>query len=73
MYIGSLVLNQAMCEIMWSGIMCPYNTSHLKPSLLAAFQVDGPEWSTQRRFHCGHIWEQMLDDVHAHLSFIFLQ
>jgi hypothetical protein len=35
------------------------------PSPLAAFQEDGPQWKTQRRFHCNHnhIHTQMLENV----------
>jgi hypothetical protein len=47
--------------------------SHLKPSLLAAFQGDGPGWSTQEDSTVAlHICEQMPDNLCEHLSFTFL-
>jgi hypothetical protein len=54
------------CEVK----LCAYCPRHCKLSQLAAFRGDGPEW---RRFHCSHIWEQMMDNVHKLLSFTFLQ
>ncbi len=71
MYSGSL-LSPAMCEIMWSWILCPLPKPFLAQSTIAAFQRDGPDCSIQRRFNCSHIWTWMLDNVRKHLSFTFL-
>jgi hypothetical protein len=54
---------------------CAHCPIHRKLSQLEAFQVDGPEWSTQEDSiiqYSSHIWEQILDNVHKHLSFTFL-
>jgi hypothetical protein len=40
--------------------LCP---GQFKPGRLAVLQVDGPEWSTPRRFHCCHIYFRMLDNI----------
>jgi hypothetical protein len=55
--IESYPLAVILCGIVWSEAMClsptqatlPLRTSHLKLSLLAASQRDGPGWNTQRR------------------------
>jgi hypothetical protein len=60
-----------MSEVMWFEL-CAYCPSHWKLNQLAAFQEDGPEWSTIRRFHDSHIREQNRDNMHKHLSFTFL-
>ncbi len=46
---------------MWSHVSAAQGSAISQP---AAFQGDGPEWRTLRRFHCIHIWEQMTDNVH---------
>jgi hypothetical protein len=72
---GRSLLGPTMCQIMWSGVMCPAPPLHqrqFKPSLLSAFQIDGPGWSTPRRFQSSLMWEQILDNVREH-SCLLLQ
>ncbi len=66
-----LYLAQPCVKLELSHVPLPH-PSHFKPGLLAAVRVDGPEWSTPRKFYCCHIREQMSDNVCEHLSFTFL-
>ncbi len=45
-----------------SSAHCP---GRFKPGQLAALQLNEPEWSTLRSFHCNHIWTQMLGHVNV--------
>ncbi len=49
--IGGTVLRCVRCDVD-SCVHCP---SPCKLSQLGAFQGDGPEWSTLRKFHCSRI------------------
>ncbi len=49
---------------------CAHCPSHCKLSQLAAFQWDGPEWSTPRKFHCSYICGQTTDNVLEHCHFL---
>jgi hypothetical protein len=59
--------NYAWNHVEWSHASPLLHPSHFKPSLLAAFRVDGPGWITSRRSYHTLIWEQMPDNVHRHL------
>jgi hypothetical protein len=72
---ASLYLARQKREIMWSEVMWP-RPRPLQAQSTSRFSRDGSEWSTLRRFHCGHIWTHMLDNVfviYLPTSIIFLR